>query len=316
MRTWPCLGAALLTLAGLAGCSGNPAGPGDGARPGSITVAKPPAVAQTPVIDRIDGLSLPIEAYLPTPGQQRTMFAAMTEATNECMRSFGFAGDEITPGVADTPLLAHRYGVTDPAAAARYGYHAAPEERTGGTKQVAAGAPVSAAESLVLDGFPDDRARDAANTHNGRQVPPGGCTGEARRRTKTEALDRADPDDLVRNIAVASLKQSETDARVVEVFRKWSDCMAAAGYQYKIPVGMADDDPELAASFNSATASAKEIQLAVTDVGCKQRNNVVGVWFAVESAYQKVLIQQNQERLTQVRTALDDAARTAASIGG
>lgn len=44
------------------------------------------------------------------------------------------------------------------------------------------------------------------------------------------------------------------------------------------------------------------------------KNNVAGVWFAVESAYQKRDIEANFEKLEEVRKAIDTSIRVAEEI--
>jgi hypothetical protein len=317
LRTRILIGAVLVAAVSLSGCTGDKPGKSTAGQPDSVAVVKPPAVTATPAVDQIAGLSLPIEAYMLTAQQRRVLYAAATKVTNDCLTSFGFTDPQQPPVAYQPDLLTHRYGVTDPVAAAQFGYHDSPATaEIANAQKPAAGNPVSGAEQVVLDGYPDDKAKDAANKYNGKQVPAGGCTGEARRQTRSDVLDDADPDGIVAQIATASEKQSETDSRVVAVFQKWSTCMTAKGFAYKMPIGMADDDPDLARSFAASTASPREIQTAVTDVDCKKKNNVVGVWFAVETAYQKTMIQQKQQRLTAVRNAIEETMRACATIGG
>ena len=250
-----------------------------------------------------------------TPEQLRTSSAAFSKVLGECMRSFGFT-DPVVPSVAYQPsLMARRYGLTDPANAARLGYHAAPGEDRTTTVRPTPTRQLSAREQTVSFGYPGDKAKDAANEYRGRAVPAGGCYGEAQRRVGFDLIDRADPDSIVNQIALASLHQSESDSRVVSVLQRWSRCMASRGFRYDSPIGMADHDEELAESFHAQLASASEISIAKADVACKRRHNVVGVWFAVETAYQRTMIQQKESLLDGVRSAIDDSLRACAEIG-
>ncbi|WP_436773303.1 hypothetical protein [Yinghuangia sp. YIM S09857] len=61
-------------------------------------------------------------------------------------------------------------------------------------------------------------------------------------------------------------------------------------------------------------ASPEEIATAVADTECMAANNVAGVWFAVESAYQKREIEANSEKLEEVRKAIDTSMRVAEEI--
>ncbi|TVL88009.1 hypothetical protein CD790_32180 [Streptomyces sp. SAJ15] len=56
--------------------------------------------------------------------------------------------------------------------------------------------------------------------------------------------------------------------------------------------------------LNTAKPGQLEIRTAVADVECKRQTNVIGVWVAVETAYQKVAIRVGGEKLRQVRQSL------------
>jgi hypothetical protein len=60
--------------------------------------------------------------------------------------------------------------------------------------------------------------------------------------------------------------------------------------------------------------TAVEIQVAVTDVQCKQSTNLIGVWFTVESGYERQAIQQHVEKLTEIKKRWTNAGRAAAQL--
>jgi hypothetical protein len=68
--------------------------------------------------------------------------------------------------------------------------------------------------------------------------------------------------------------------------------MAAAGHDYPGPL-----DPPKDPRFQGAVATPLEVATARADVACKQRTNLVGVWFADESRLQLSLIQANRRAL-------------------
>ena len=90
--------------------------------------------------------------------------------------------------------------------------------------------------------------------------------------------------------------------------RQWSACMAAAGYRYAGPL-----DPPKDARFQDARTPL-EISTAEADVACKQRTNLVGVWFAEESARQRSLIEANRPALELARTAFRAELAVAAGV--
>ncbi len=54
--------------------------------------------------------------------------------------------------------------------------------------------------------------------------------------------------------------------------------------------------------------------MATADVTCKKQANVIGVWFAVESAIQKQLIARNEEPLSDLSTSEQATLEKAAQV--
>ncbi|MFJ5829700.1 hypothetical protein [Streptomyces sp. NPDC093089] len=94
------------------------------------------------------------------------------------------------------------------------------------------------------------------------------------------------------------------------MFTKWSAYMKEKGYSYATPVAVLEDS----AIFESPTAGSREINMAVADVQCKKKHNVVGVWSSVEMAYQNVAIEQNAEELSEIKENLRHQIPTANSV--
>lgn len=82
------------------------------------------------------------------------------------------------------------------------------------------------------------------------------------------------------------------------------------GFDYSTPAN-AIGDPRFQ---SAATVSALEISTAKADVTCKMHVNLVGVWSAVETAYQVRLINQNRAALDAIRTARDQQMKAAARL--
>jgi hypothetical protein len=57
-----------------------------------------------------------------------------------------------------------------------------------------------------------------------------------------------------------------------------------------------------------------EIATATADVGCKIETNLVGVWSAVEAAYQRRIIEQNPEHFAGTQRFLETVDRNAARV--
>ncbi len=121
----------------------------------------------------------------------------------------------------------------------------------------------------------------------------------------------------VEEFSAEGYARSEQDARVQDAFDGWSDCMAAAGFQYGDP-WEANDDPQWYPSEDQTSGTARvtdlQIATATADVQCKQDVNLAGIWLAVETAYQLELIADNEERLGQIKRHRDEVLRAAAEV--
>jgi hypothetical protein len=303
----------VLTVA-LAGCGGG--GGTSAATSGSTPALTAPSVAVTKDLATARGLSLPISAYMPTAAQRQVIDNATQELIRRCMVQFGFAWQASSVSAKQPSLTYRRYGV-EPDTAATLGYHPDLRVLGGGPTDKAklaaqAGQTYSPTEMLVLGGETSAGGTGTgttAGTYRGRQIPPGGCGGEARRTLNgTDQID----DSVTDKINFDMYSRSTGDPRVVAAFKAWSACMKRSGYNYAGP--MAPGDAFAAAS--SAPPTQVEIRTAVTDVACKRSTNVVGIWYAVEVGYEKQAIQQQIERLTAVKAQWDAAARKAAQLLG
>jgi hypothetical protein len=275
------------------------------ARSAAAPAAAPagPAAA-VPVLLRSAGLRLPLDDYQASVAESYLLARAHRALLSACMRELGldFALPETGPPAGPRTWTDRRYGLTDPAQATR-GYWAA--DRAAGSPTAAAvrrrTAAVTAAEGAAITGR-------GMHVVNGRQVPPGGCTEEARRRLTADNPAGADLD-LPAQLAGQSFFTSQRDPRVRAATQQWSACMKAAGHTYAGPL-----DPPADRRFQHAL-SQPEIATARDDIACKARTNLVGVWFAVESAQQRSLIDANRPALDLARRAYHAELAIAAKSG-
>ena len=102
---------------------------------------------------------------------------------------------------------------------------------------------------------------------------------------------------LAQQLSQESFGRSQRDPRVLAAFQRWSDCMRGEGHDY--------DDPLAPFSDRSLRngSTHKAIDTAVDDVECKRRTNLVGIWYAVESAHQELLIEDNRAALATLAEA-------------
>lgn len=289
----------------LSGCSGS----SDSA--GGSGSSKLPDVGTAPKVVRSADLKYPMQAYAPTGGEIRRLSQAQQILIQQCMRRFGFTYD--APDTSSTGAesdTARRYGLSEARDVERYGY-ASPEVRPAGQGNDHELEPAMLA---VLNG-PDDVDPDSlpqtqteAEAKKGDGVPVGGCSRESYLKLyapKKGMIDIAFAQSLERE----AYKKSRTDPRVTAVIKKWSACMGDGGYTVNDPVSPmkelgVEDDP----------SSDAAVKAAVLDVQCKAKVNLVGVWFSVESAYQKLAIDDNVETLSKYREQSRDRLRYANSL--
>lgn len=330
-RTAPALTAvsaatALVVLA-LGGCGGGGgAGGSDGMVPGG---EGEPSVGAVPRLLSTASLAFPLDSYIASADQRSELSSAQAVLVSACMKRYGFTYTMPEDPEADRGPgsdNSRRYGLTDAKAAATRGYahRGQPPAKDG-----QAGGGLSANGELVLYGAdlknPADlpasweeeqaameagAAKKGAAAVNGRAVPVGGCLHESALKLyapKKGAVEIT----FTQGLRSQAYTRSRQDSRVVKATRAWSACMADAGYRSTNPVSPQAD---LGFTTEAAMSSARGVAAAKADVACKEKVNLVGIWYTVEVAYQKRAVEENAERLAQARTELDDRMKLAASL--
>ncbi|MER5205074.1 hypothetical protein [Streptomyces sp. NPDC002825] len=266
-------------------------------------------------------MSFPLDAYEATPEQQDTLTQAQNTLTGRCMTRFGFtfhAPEQ--PPVSGGESNARVFGLADPDTAARYGY-LNPSMATA-PKQRHSERPLTEAEQLALGGEKDLNPADLPSnleeaekgggsdvTFNGQRLPIGGCIREsflklyARKANEVDIL-------FVFNLKSEADSRAREDSRVRATSKRWSECMGKAGYTVHDPVKAA---MEMGFSERELS-SGRAITAAKADVRCKQQVNLVGVRYAVTTAYQKQLIEKHAETLSLAKEQLESRLALAASL--
>jgi hypothetical protein len=245
-------------------------------------------------------------------------YAAMVRANgrlvSRCMARFGVAyesevaDDDLVPGVnfIDTSRLnARRYGLFDRDSASIRGYHNAHRPAVDQPKRD--GRIHTEGELLLLFGKTRPEYANVASPIDlsGAPLPDDGCTGEAERIVtgdRTQAVD-------INEVSARAFRQAETDSRTRAAIGAWSECMRTSGYDYTSvwePGSTQWPDPP----------GEEEITTAVRDVSCKLETNLVGIWFAVESAYQRRLIEEHAQAFAAQREYRQTVLRNSARILG
>ncbi|MEV4339790.1 hypothetical protein [Streptomyces sp. NPDC049590] len=265
--------AAVLLCAGvLLGCGRE----GPDAPSGPSATHRRPATARAAEPERV----LPLDRYFLTPSDTARIQRGIGVLVADCMRG---AGLRPPPGPLapppSPPRNERRYGVTDAASAAEFGYHLPP---------VPSQVP---GETL-------DRARSEAltGTHDGTRpradVPAEGCIAASARQVTGAPGYPADPENL-RRLNVESFERSLEDPGVVRGMARWSACMREEDFRYRTP---------LEPSFPAHEATPEERRTALADIACKRRTGLVELWYAAETGIQRDLIHRHRAELDALMT--------------
>ncbi|MFI0264545.1 hypothetical protein ACH4OW_36755 [Streptomyces sp. NPDC017056] len=240
--------------------------------------------------------TLPIEAYIPSDGQDEQASKAKDLLIADCMKNLGLdwrpAPD--LPVVGPKTLTDWRYGIHDVTLSKKRGYKPDAAEQAAYDRAMQAGALDEGAEG---DGATGAALRGSTSEINGKAVPKGGCAGKAGDEIGSDGTEFAEAAQRIGNDAFVRSKQAP---EVVAVFRKWSSCMKDQGYSYKEPLD-ASDDPR----FSSPDVSKLEISTALADLECRKRHDVARIWFEAESALQQQAIEKNAENLDRIKKNRD-----------
>ncbi|WP_051852261.1 hypothetical protein [Streptomyces aureocirculatus] len=304
------LGAAALLLA-VAGCSsGTPRAPRDAA-------ASHPQVASFPTLATAVDEPLPIDRYLLRDDQLDRLERARATLVERCMKEFGFAYrmPRNDTGFRPKTRTQYRYWVTDASAARVHGYAPAGSDRGPRPSGPRPGTAIPRTMAQALTGTddrtvkPGSEAAAGGQTVNGRTVPAGGCLGAANRKLKADGPEAGGDAPQADRINQRSLGLARRDPRVTAAFARWSRCMEVAGYPYDTPVEAAADP-----AWRTTEATARERAVATADARCKKRHNVVGIWYAVDVAYQKRDIGKHAGQLARIQRDISERQRLAAAV--
>ncbi|MBT2469532.1 hypothetical protein J7E97_17010 [Streptomyces sp. ISL-66] len=314
--------AVLLAAALLAGC-----GQGGGGGGGGADGKGEPELGPVGASPATSAISLPMDAYTDTDAEAGRMAQVQGRLVSQCMARYGFTYEgpksrQAAAGAAPEDRHRYLFGLADPAYAAAHGY----DQTAGGGTPVKPPAPeVSDSAYAVLNGEqrgarnnqPPADARteeeaaqlDSGLTAGGQKVPSGGCAREGYRKLYAPTKDSVD---LLFTFGLASEAhdRSKRDSRVVEVLAKWSACMAKSGYgEVKSPYDVTEK-----LGLDSEPGGAKAIAVAKADVACKREVNLVGIWAAVEKAYQERLVEEHAQTLALYKKQREARFKLAANL--
>jgi len=295
--------AAILTVRSLSGTTGNVPVASD--RATVSQVVPPPPLPSIPAIAPGTYLTMPLDQYIATRGQQQIFLQAFAKVQSACMARYGWK----FPVPSFSPPAARDHGTQfgrSPAQASIYGDHPDPAalsqggqpgtQATHDTSRRKSQLPLPAAELAVLNG---SGVRVAA----GKPVPDGGCSAETYRHLdptyQTVGQAPAIQAELAQRLARTAFLLAEDDGRMQSAVRRWSACMHSAGYAYRTPRQASQDT-----AWRTPAPSPAEIATATADESCQARQNLIGTQAALVAAYQHVLISRNTRALTAARATL------------
>ncbi|MET7288497.1 hypothetical protein [Streptomyces sp. NPDC005573] len=306
-------GAALIcAVAGislLAGCSQN-ASPAVG-KPPKPVVSRIPGVTAIPSLTDTAHMDLPVDSYMPAGHDLLLTTEAMTTLEQRCVSRFGLRYVPTEARLPNFTKNGRRYGVPESLDVARgFGFHMTKNDPRSLPAHL--GTPPSQEVRTVLTAT---SPQGLVTSYHGEKLPKGGCVSEADRAiTGGDEVQRAGHSPLAEEIRAHSFEYSQLDPRVIAAQGAWKKCMGAQGYtNYKKTFDAAGDD-----RWSTPAATSQEITVAVADWQCAKRVNLVGTWFAVESAYQNTQIEAHAEELQQAREGLRNQVKrvTAVLSGG
>jgi hypothetical protein len=276
---------------------------------GSDASGSEPDIGEIPVIRNTSELVLPLDAYGLDSLEYTSIRRAAWRLIRDCVQAFG---SEYTVPEAilykDVPQFDHpherRYGLYDERSASAWGYNVPPEKQP--PAEGARAWNPSEAELLLVRGAPKETQPTRPTDRDGRELPEGGCQGEADR-VLAEGTSASRDQNLPNELAFEANKRALGDTRVRDAMRRWSECMAARGYKYDT-VWQPNDAPW------PEPANDQEIATAVADVRCKHETNLLGTMVTVEAAYHEQAIEQRAEELKAVQTRTRALATSAARV--
>ncbi|MBD0841161.1 MULTISPECIES: hypothetical protein [unclassified Streptomyces] len=272
-------------------------------------------MAETPKITNANEKSMPLDTYLLNPEQSETIDNAYRGIVSDCMKRFGFdytLSQDPDSGYGDSPTtrIDGRFGRQSAEDAEKWGYHSVGSD-TGEDSNPWGGPKLTAGMQTAMNGSSDPKQKfgPGGQVINGEKVPDHGCVGEARKKLTGSVNGNTVDAKLATDLKFDTLTKAQQDKRTRAVFAKWSTCMKGKGFDYADPIE-ANGDEEWS---KTPQPTQHEIQVATADQDCRKKHNVVGVWFAVDYAYQEQAVEQNAEALADVRNGIDDMLKAAAT---
>ncbi|MPY99169.1 MAG: hypothetical protein GEU97_14440 [Actinophytocola sp.] len=270
-----------------------------------------PPLGEVPVVrdaDDLAALDLPLDPYdVDTEPLLDRMNRAWDVLIQRCIRRYGLRWPTSPEHVPPKgPEHMERYGIIDAGVVAEYGYHQPPQpgvdDGDGGE---------DAAQSWSEDA--DDVMTGRVGRYQAQPVPEDGCNGAAMRALGAELPENGPPKaPLSRRLAGRAYEQALADPRLDPAVAEWRTCMTAAGYDYDSPFDASRDR----AWYVERGTSKREIATAQADLDCRVRSNFVGMFYALDAAYQREAVATHRAELRELREDAEVIDRNARQVLG
>ncbi|MCP2327013.1 hypothetical protein HDA40_005520 [Hamadaea flava] len=244
-----------------------------------------PSVGPLAPVGSAAEVSLPLEAYKPSPEQKILNARGRDILIADCLRksgeTWGNSEEQFAISVSNRNSLRRetRFGLVAETDAAQFGYHGNP----------------------LLRHPPGGQG----------EVSPAGdkCIKEV---TASIAGDKyPSPDDFIKadKLSEEAAARTNNDSRYIAMAQLWTKCMDDKGYDFQSP-----EDASTDVRWPTEQPTAQEIQAATADVKCKHDVEYLPLVVALRTAYENQLIDASAEALQGVKEYYDRLARLMATI--
>ena len=250
--------------------------------------AEEPALGEVPTITSSSQIRLPLARYLASAADEKAYFAAVSLEQRHCASSFGVTSHM---PVAEQPAMVEmaterRYGIVNADEVERYGYQPVPRAGRGGDAEE--GWDPDQRELLVMNAVTAEGESVVTDPVTGKRLPEGGCSAEGFRRITEGELSPA-TNTLAEDLLGQAWERTKADSRAIAAETRWADCMRERGYDF--------DHRWEAGNSVGEQPLAVQLEMAKLDLRCALDTNYLGVWYAVDAAYQHDLIDRHESDL-------------------
>jgi hypothetical protein len=243
-----------------------------------------------------NSLVLPLTPYVASGEQMTEQATAVNVLVSRCMQKSGF---QYTPpvGITNPPMgadpgvgAAYDFGITSMTLARQYGYEA------------------------LNPFFPAQQPPQPSGQAPGQLPAAERAALTSCSKSLQKVADMPRIPQLAQTLQIQAWKETTTGPAAQALFKRWSACMAASGYDYANPVQASlgqPGDSDGPSQWSGASPSQLEIQTAVADVTCKDKTGLVQQWIRLLAEDQEALL---QHYLPQLQSTMDTYQRNLSGL--